>query len=242
MNDIPLSILVVDDDMDNASSLGELFEMEGHTVSVVHSGQAAIDAYVKDSFDLAFMDVIMPGKNGVESFLEIRRMRPEAKVYMMTGYSVEELLQQAISEGALGVLAKPFDPNEVLSISESVGPGGIVVATPTPQVGLVGDAIYRTMVGNGKRCQLIKSTSELSRPVAHDEVLVIDAAMPVIDGVSAYRNASNNGHRAPTFIVPPVPSFHDEHSVLLRDIASTGVLNKPFNPMELLERLRSLAA
>jgi two-component system, NtrC family, response regulator HydG len=238
----PLSILVVDDDMDNASSLGELFEMEGHAVSVVHSGQAAIDAYVSDSFDLAFMDVIMPGKNGVESFLEIRRMRPEAKVYMMTGYSVEELLQQAISEGALGVLSKPFDPSEVLSLSASVGPGGIVVATPTPQRGLVGDAIYKTITGNGQACQLITSVNDLSRSVGSDEVLIIDAALPVIDGVSVYRNANSNGHRAPTFIVPPTPSFQEEHATLLRDISSTGVLNKPFNPMLLLQRLRSLAA
>ena len=44
----------------------------------------------------------MPGKNGVESFFEIRRMKPDAKVFMMTGYSVEQLVQQAIDHGALG--------------------------------------------------------------------------------------------------------------------------------------------
>ena len=40
----PLSILVVDDDKDNAQSLGELFEMEDHQVTIAHSGQEAIDA------------------------------------------------------------------------------------------------------------------------------------------------------------------------------------------------------
>ena len=86
-----LSILVVDDDIDNASSLGELFEMEGHHVRVVHSGEDAIIAYCRENFDVAFMDVMMPGMNGVESFLEIRRLKPAARVFMMTGYSVEEL-------------------------------------------------------------------------------------------------------------------------------------------------------
>ena len=56
-----LRILVVDDDEDNANSLGELFEMEGHHVTVAHSGEAAIEHYVNSSFDLAFMDVMMPG-------------------------------------------------------------------------------------------------------------------------------------------------------------------------------------
>lgn len=66
-----LRILVVDDDEDNANSLGELFELEGHSVTVAHSGEAAIEHYVNSSFDIAFMDVMMPGLNGVESFMEI---------------------------------------------------------------------------------------------------------------------------------------------------------------------------
>ena len=94
-----LRILVVDDDVDNANSLGELFEMEGHRPLVVYDGEAAIAAYLKEDFDIAFMDVMMPGKNGVESFLEIKKLKPLAKVYMMTGYSVEQLLQQAIDGG-----------------------------------------------------------------------------------------------------------------------------------------------
>ena len=61
-----LRILVVDDDADNANSLGELFELEGHRPLVVYDGEAAIAAYLKEDFDIAFMDVMMPGKNGVE--------------------------------------------------------------------------------------------------------------------------------------------------------------------------------
>ena len=102
-----LRILVVDDDADNANSLGELFELEGHRPLVVYDGGAAIAAYLKEDFDIAFMDVMMPGKNGVESFLEIKKLKPLAKVYMMTGYSVEQLLQQAMAGGAMGVFSKP---------------------------------------------------------------------------------------------------------------------------------------
>ena len=96
-----LRILVVDDDIDNAQSLAELFDLEGHRATVVHSGEAAIAAHMTQHFDLAFMDVMMPGLNGVESFLRIRQMRPDAKVFMMTGYSVEELMKQAVEQGDL---------------------------------------------------------------------------------------------------------------------------------------------
>ena len=66
--------------------------MDDHKVRVVYSGQDAIDAYRAAPFDLGFFDVMMPGKNGVESFLEIREQRPDAKVYFMTGYSADDLL------------------------------------------------------------------------------------------------------------------------------------------------------
>ena len=109
-----LRILIVDDDADNANSLGELLEMEGHRPLVVYDGDGAIAAYLKEDFDIAFMDVMMPGKNGVESFLEIKRLKPAAKVYMMTGYSVEQLLQQAMAGGAMGVFSKPVNLYQVL--------------------------------------------------------------------------------------------------------------------------------
>ena len=96
------NILVVDDDRDNANSMGELFEMEGHRAHVVYGGAEAIEAYHRWNFDVSFLDVMMPGMNGVESFLAIRKLRPNANVFMMSGYSVEELLKQAVDHGALG--------------------------------------------------------------------------------------------------------------------------------------------
>jgi CheY-like chemotaxis protein len=111
-----LQILVVDDDKDNANSLAEIFEMEGHIVTTANSGKEAIMAYERKNFDIAFMDIAMPEKNGVESFFEIRKLKPLAQVYMMTGYSVEELVQRAIDNGALGVLHKPVDIARVLSL------------------------------------------------------------------------------------------------------------------------------
>ncbi len=113
-----LRILVVDDDVENAASLAELFEADDHRVTVAHDGQQAIDAYALADFDLSFFDVMMPVKNGVESFLEIRMMHPNAKVYFMTGYSESELLDKARGGGAMGVFGKPADPAVLLDVVE----------------------------------------------------------------------------------------------------------------------------
>lgn len=237
-----LNILVVDDDIDNAQSLGELFEMEGHAVSVVHSGQAAIDAYVGQSFDIAFMDIMMPGKNGVESFLEIRSLRPNARVFMMSGYSVEELLQQALRGGALGMLEKPFEPSEVLRLTESVGPGGLVVNSGFSQGADVGKAIHEALNNSGRPARLIRTAHDAAQPFSNEEVLVVDTKAPLIDEVSMFTHLKKAGHAAPTILVPPSAAAIPETSAYLRNVDVTGILNKPFDPEILLQRLPVLAA
>jgi DNA-binding NtrC family response regulator len=114
-----LNILVVDDDMENADSLAELFQMENHRVVVAYDGQQAVDAFSSNTVDIGFFDVMMPNKNGVDSFMEIKAKFPEARVYFMTGYSAEELIDTAMNRGALGVFSKPVDLGRLLETVES---------------------------------------------------------------------------------------------------------------------------
>jgi len=113
-----LRVFIVDDDRDLAESLALAVEGRGYEVEVAHSGEEAIERYRQRDFDIAFMDVRLPGKNGVESFLEIRDIRPEARVVMITGYLMEELRQQAEEHGVQGVLQKPFSPRRLFDILE----------------------------------------------------------------------------------------------------------------------------
>jgi two-component system, NtrC family, response regulator HydG len=235
-----LNILVVDDDQDNAASLGELFEIEGHCVCVVHSGQAAIDAYLEQNFDLAFMDVMMPDKNGVESFLEIRRLKPAANVFMMSGYSVEELMQQAVAGGALGYLDKPLEPNEVIRLTRNVGKGGMVLAANTEAN--VAHAIEGALSQNGMDCKMIRNIEDVQGIRRPDSVAVIDAGLNLIDEVAVYRNLVKHGHEGPSILIPRRQATVSPGQNMLKDVGVTGILSKPFDPSELLQRLQQLVA
>ncbi len=114
-----MRILVVDDDRDFAEALEEVLLYERHEVEIAFSGEEAIRIVRQRDFDLTFMDVQMFGMSGVESFREIMKMKPEANVVMITVYR-ELSVKEAIAEGALGVLYKPFDPEELLSVLESL--------------------------------------------------------------------------------------------------------------------------
>ena len=113
-----LNILVVDDDIENADSLAELFAMDDHRVIVAYDGQQAIEAFRSNQFDIGFFDVMMPVKNGVDSFIEIKAQHPDAQIYFMTGYSADDLLKRALDHGAKGVFGKPVDLPKVLAMLE----------------------------------------------------------------------------------------------------------------------------
>lgn len=98
-----LNILVVDDDAANAEFLAELFAMDNHRVIVADDGEQAIEAFSLNKVDVGFFDATTPKKNGVDSFMQIKSTNPEARVYFMTGYSADDLIDTAVKGGALGV-------------------------------------------------------------------------------------------------------------------------------------------
>jgi len=109
-------IFIVDDDRDHAESIADVLSMNGHEVELAFSGEQAVERFAERSFDITLMDVKLPGMNGVEAFYELRRQCPDAQVIMMTGYSLEQLLSQAMLSGAGGILHKPFAIADLLTV------------------------------------------------------------------------------------------------------------------------------
>jgi two-component system response regulator HydG len=110
-----LNILVLDDHVEVAESLGEILELENHKVMLVHDGLSAVKAFREHQFDLGFFDIKMPGLNGVDSFLEIKKIKPLARIIMMSGFADDKLVSKAFDNGALGLLRKPFEVEELLA-------------------------------------------------------------------------------------------------------------------------------
>jgi len=116
---VQTNILVVDDLKSVRLTLGGILEDEGYNVVLAENGYQAIEAAKQTPFDLVFMDIKMPGINGVQTFREIKKINPKAAVIMMTASSVEELIKEALDEGAYAVVYKPFDVEKIVSITKS---------------------------------------------------------------------------------------------------------------------------
>lgn len=129
------SILIVDDDRGMGETLVDIMEDMGYDADVAEDGFEAIEKAKSGTFDLVLMDIEMPGMDGVETFKEIRKILPEINVVMMTAYAVEDLIAEALREGAYGVLYKPLDIEKVLNLVESLsGLGPILVIDDDPDV------------------------------------------------------------------------------------------------------------
>ncbi len=109
-------VFIVDDDRDFAESIAEVIEIRGHKVDLAFSGEEAVQKFKKRQYDITFMDVRLPGISGIESFFEIRKIKPNANIVMMTGYNAEKLVDKTIDNGARAILHKPFDMKQVLEL------------------------------------------------------------------------------------------------------------------------------
>ncbi len=113
-----VNILVVDDNVNLCKTMSLILKHKSYAVATANEGREAIERVQQNPFDMIFLDIKMPHMNGVESYRRIKAIRPDAVVMMMTAYAVEDLVQQALEEGAYGIVNKPLDIDRVIAIIE----------------------------------------------------------------------------------------------------------------------------
>ena len=119
-------ILVVDDDPAVQMTIRLLLERAGHDVEVAGDGKKGIAAFEADDFDLLFLDIFMPGMDGLETMRHVHRLRPAMPIIVISGRplvadegSQPDFLAMAIKLGAISSLPKPFRPADLLAKVES---------------------------------------------------------------------------------------------------------------------------
>jgi two-component system, NtrC family, response regulator HydG len=230
-------VLIVDDDCDHAESLADVIELRGHTAQLAYSGEEAIDYFRATNFDFVLLDVRLPGINGVDTFLELKKIRPAAQVMMMTGYSVEQLVAQAIDGGALGVLLKPFAATQVLELLSKVKQRGRILVAD-------GDAdfvatIMPILEGAGYCVEIAATGAEALEKMIREHVdcLLLNLRLPVLSGAELYARLVDAGRTVPTVLITGGREDADQDARLRSE--ACDMLFKPFDPNALLAAIGS---
>jgi DNA-binding NtrC family response regulator len=109
-------ILIVDDELVVRDSLARWFESEDFEVVTAPTATDALDRIAHDRFDLALVDIKMPGVDGIELQQRLRQADPDLPVIIMTGYASVETAVKALKNGAYDYITKPFDPDELVHL------------------------------------------------------------------------------------------------------------------------------
>ncbi len=102
-----MDILIVDDEADVAELLAVSLGRQGHRTRVAHSGVEALELLQTSRPDAMFLDVSMPGINGLDVLAEVRHTRPTLAVVVITGHATPEEVEEVKRLGAVDVIQKP---------------------------------------------------------------------------------------------------------------------------------------
>ena len=106
-------LLVVDDELIVRDSLDKWFREEGYDVTIAENAQEALTKMAVKHFDLALVDIKMPGIDGVELQRRMHEVDSDMLVIIMTGYASVETAVSALKNGAYDYISKPFDPDDI---------------------------------------------------------------------------------------------------------------------------------
>ncbi len=107
-------ILIVDDEPAIQSALRGVLEDEGYRVTAVGSGAQALALLADEAPDLVFLDVWMPGMDGLDTLVQIKHLRPDATVVMISGHATIETAVRATRLGAYDFIEKPLSLEKTL--------------------------------------------------------------------------------------------------------------------------------
>jgi DNA-binding NtrC family response regulator len=109
----PGSILIVDDEYSVRDSLYSWFRKDGFRVTAAENAVQALKALQEQRFDVALLDIKMPGMDGMELQEHIRQIDPEIAVIMITAFASVDTAVRALKQGTFDYVTKPIDPDEL---------------------------------------------------------------------------------------------------------------------------------
>lgn len=113
------NILVIDDDETICSLFKDILEDAGHTLTFATDSPKGLELLEDNDYDLVFLDLMMPIMDGAELFKQIRTVKPELPVTIITGYPESDLMKKAMTYGPFGVMSKPFSNTDILTAVNS---------------------------------------------------------------------------------------------------------------------------
>jgi CheY-like chemotaxis protein len=243
MTATPPAILVVDDEADNRANLADILTDLGYQVDTAADGPSALELVRRRRYDVALVDLVMPGMDGAALYGEVRKAWAGTVAVLVTAYPNSPRADAARAAGAWQVVPKPVEIPRLLDlVEEALGQPLVLVVDDDADLcaslwDLLRERGYRVCLAHGVRAAADRLGAE-----SPFQVVLLDWKLPDGDGAEVLRAARRANAPAQVAVIT---GHRVELEQRLGQVLAEGaraVLHKPFDVAELLATVQRLAA
>jgi two-component system response regulator HydG len=238
----PASILVVDDEGDTCRNLSDILSDLGYQVDTALDGFAALELVRKKPYDIALLDLKMPGMDGLTLYRELRKLRSSTVAIVVTAYASKATAEEALSAGAWQVLPKPVALERLLPlVNEALEQSLVLIVDDDPDLCA---SLWDVLRERGYRVAVAHDETDAARSLhEHDfSIVLIDMKLPRGDGGNVFQHVRQSNPQARTVIIT---GHRVEMDPIVQRVVAEGadaVCYKPFDVPRLLSTLQQLTA
>jgi two-component system, NtrC family, response regulator HydG len=234
------TILAVDDEVDTCRNLSDILTDLGYHVDTAYDGPSALELARQHSYDIALLDLKMPGMDGLTLYRELRKVQAGTVAIIVTAYASKATTEEALAVGAWQVLAKPVDFPRLLNlVDEALGQPVVMVVDDDSDLC---SNLWDLLRDRGYRVYIAHDELEAARQLQTQSfnVVLIDMKLPRGNGEEVFHLVRAMNPQARTVVIT---GYRSEMDHLVQRVMTEGadaVCYKPFDVSKLLDMLQQL--
>lgn len=233
-------ILVVDDEPDTCANLSDILTDQGYHVDVAYDGLAALELIKNKVYDLALLDLKMPGIDGLELYRRIRMISADTVAIVVTAYASSSTATAVLGAGAWKILSKPVDLPQLLNfVGQALSQPLVLVVDDDRELC---DALWELFRDRNYRVCLAHDVPEAAQRLEQRDfhVVIVDMKLPSGDGTVVLDCVRHANPEARSVLIT---GFRGEMERRVQTALSGGasaVCYKPFQVEQLLSTVHKL--
>lgn len=235
------SVLVVDDEIDICNNLSDILTAFGYEVETATNGFAALELLQRRPFDVALLDLKMPGMDGLTLYRKLKKLRAGTVAMLVTAYAGGDTAREALDAGAWQVLPKPVDVPLLLGqVERAVGQPTLLVVDDDADLC---ENLWQILRQKDYRVCLAHSQEEATRKLHENpyRIILLDLRLPGGDGVGLMQTIRASNPDARIVVITGHRSELEETIDRVLSEGAEGVCYKPFDVSRLLEMIHDAA-
>ncbi len=233
-------ILVVDDNQALLDTLSIILKRKGFDVDIAGDGFKALERCHKETFDIVLMDIVMPELNGFETFKKIRELQANTPVILMTAYSDETIMQDALKEGVVQIVNKPFNIDVVVNTLRTMASREEILIVDDDKD--VTETLSRALEAEGYKTAAATSVERAIEIAASSSCLLafINPDSLKLDSMETYLRLKEQAPEMEIVLMTGFDNEARENTDTADNTDTITCLNKPLSPDNAIQMVKGL--